>query len=134
MKVFSTSVNQQFSGIWLFALRVVTSAFMLTHGYPKFLKLLSGDTAFGDPLGIGPTLSLVLTVFAEFFCSVFLMLGLAARLSTIPLIITMATAAFVVHADDPLGKQEFPILYLLIYVTILVFGPGKFAIDAKLKW
>lgn len=134
MKLFSTSISQKFAGVWLLVLRIGVSAFMLTHGYPKFLKLLSGDTAFGDPLGMGPTLSLVLTVFAEFFCSIFLMLGLAARLSTIPLIVTMATAAFVVHADDPLDKQEFPILYLLIYATILVFGPGRFAIDAKLKW
>ncbi|MCA1761801.1 MAG: DoxX family protein [Cryomorphaceae bacterium] len=133
MKLFGTSVNQKLAGLWLFFLRVLVSVFMLTHGYPKFLKLLSGDTAFGDPLGIGSTLSLVLAVFAEFFCSILLMLGLGSRLATIPLIITMATAAFVVHAGDELGKQEFPILYLLIYVTILVFGPGKFAVDAKLK-
>ena len=42
----------------------------------------------------------------------------------------MAVAAFMVHANDPLAKKELALLYLLIYVTLLVAGAGKYAVDS----
>ena len=44
----------------LLLLRIGISAAMLTHGYGKFMKVLAGDFSFGDPIGIGPTASLIL--------------------------------------------------------------------------
>lgn len=102
---------------------------MLTHGFPKLMKVIDGNMQFGDPLGIGAGPSLVLAAFAEAICSILIILGLATRLAVIPLIITMATAAFIVHANDPFSSQEMPLLYLLIYVTLMVTGPGKYAVD-----
>lgn len=97
------------------------------------MKLLNGDMQFGDPLGVGAEVSLVLAVFAEAICSILIILGLGTRLATVPLIITMATAAFIVHASDPFGRQELPILYILAFVTLLITGPGKYSIDQRLK-
>ena len=128
-KFFSTAINLSFLHFWLLILRVGVSGLMLTHGYPKLLRLLDGNMQFGDPLGIGAGVSFVLAVFAEAICSVLIILGLGTRLASIPLIITMATAAFIVHANDPFGKQEVPILYLLIYVTLLIVGAGKYSLD-----
>ena len=128
-KFFSTAINLSFLHLWLLILRVGVSGLMLTHGYPKLLRLLDGNMQFGDPLGIGAGVSFVLAVFAEAICSVLIILGLGTRLASIPLIITMATAAFIVHANDPFGKQEVPILYLLIYVTLLIVGAGKYSLD-----
>ncbi|ELR70881.1 hypothetical protein C900_03316 [Fulvivirga imtechensis AK7] len=103
---------------------------MLTHGYPKLKTLLQGgEIAFYDFLGIGNTASLVLAVFAEFLCSIFVLLGLGTRLATIPLITTMFVAAFMVHADDPFSKKEFALLYALGFITLFVFGSGKYSID-----
>jgi putative oxidoreductase len=131
-KLFSININPQILDVWLLLLRIFVSAFMLTHGWPKFMKLIGGDFQFADPLGVGVEVSLFLAVFSEFFCSILLIVGLASRLVTLPLIVTMFVAAFVVHWDDPFGKKEFALLYCLIYITLLVTGPGRYSADAKL--
>ena len=87
---------------------------------------------FSDPIGIGAGLSFHLVLFAEFVCAILLMLGLATRLALIPLIIAMLVAAFVAHADDPFGKKEMALLYLVVFITLLITGPGKYSIDNAL--
>ncbi len=116
--------------LMLLVLRVATGAFMLTHGIGKFIKLVGDQPIkFSDPLGVGITASLSLAVFAEVFCSILLMLGLATRLAAVPLLITMLVAAFISHANDGFGKQELPLLYSLVYLTIAFFGAGKISLD-----
>ena len=110
---------------------------MLTHGTSKLGKLTGdGPLTFGDPLHIGPAASLVLTVFAEFVCSLLIIIGLATRLAVIPLMVTMLVAAFVVHLADGFAKQELAVLYLLIYFTLFVMGSGRYSIDRMIekKW
>lgn len=102
---------------------------MLTHGFPKLQRLLAGEMQFGDPLGLGPEISLVLAVFAEFFCSILIVLGLGTRLAVIPSIVTMAVAAFIAHGADPFGRKELALLYLVGYVVLLLSGSGKFSVD-----
>lgn len=113
-------------------LRVGVSLLMLTHGYAKLTRAIGGDHSFADPIGIGEELSLVLTVFAEFFCSVLLILGLASRAVLIPLIITMTVVTFIIHGDDPFDKKEHALLFLIPYITLFLTGPGKFSIDSGL--
>jgi len=50
----------------------------------------------------------------------------------LPLIFTMFTIVFIVHANDPFSKQELGLLYLLPYITIFFTGPGKYSVDARL--
>lgn len=130
MNVFTTVVSEAYANLCLLIVRVSVSSFMLTHGIPKLGKLTSGnEIQFADPFGFGPAFSLVLVVFAEVVCAVFIMLGLGTRLATIPLIIAMSVAAFHAHATDPFGTKEKPLLFLLVYIVLLVFGSGKFSID-----
>lgn len=133
-QIFNTQFKPSTSHVWLLILRVTAASFMITHGYPKFLTLMEGgEIAFYDFIGIGMTASLALAVLAEFICSILLILGLGTRLAALPLIITMLVAAFAVHADDPFGKKEFALLYLLIFTTLLVFGPGKYSVDRLIE-
>ena len=114
----------------LLFLRVASGIFMLTHGIGKLTKLIEGGTIkFGNPIGIGPEASLVLAVFAEFFCSIFIILGLATRFSSVPLMITMLVAGFIAHAADPFAVKEKAFLFLVIFVFIAIVGAGKFSID-----
>ena len=128
-RIFSTNFTTANVNTALLLLRVAAASFMLTHGLPKLMNMLAGTSKFGDPLGLGPELSLGLTVFAEFVCSILLLLGLATRLALIPLIITMAVAAFVAHAGDPFGKKEMAFLYLVVFFALLITGPGKYSVD-----
>ncbi|HAD97241.1 MAG TPA: DoxX family protein [Cryomorphaceae bacterium] len=114
-------------------LRITFGGIMITHGWPKALKLVSdwGHIEFADPMGIGATASLILAVFAELVCAVLVVIGYKTRLATIPLIITMVIAAFVIHAKDPFGNKEMAILYLGAYLAIALLGPGKWSADRK---
>jgi len=104
---------------------------MLTHGYPKLMKALDGDFAFADPFGLGPSLSLILVVFAEFFCSIALVIGFKVRLASIPLLITMLVAAFMIHGADPWAKKELALIYGGIYFVLLLMGSGRFGVDGR---
>ncbi|UII79407.1 DoxX family protein [Flagellimonas sp. CMM7] len=112
-------------------LRIVPSAFMLTHGYPKFQNLISGNTDFPNPLGIGQAPTLFLTVIGEFLCPILLIIGFKTRWAAIPSAITMLVAAIVVHGADPFGKKELALLYATIFIVIFLLGPGKYSIDKK---
>ena len=79
VKNYSMPIN-----IGIIIIRIITSAMMLTHGGPKLMQVLDGNLKFSDPIGIGPELSLILVVFAEFFCSILIIIGLGTRLATIP--------------------------------------------------
>jgi putative oxidoreductase len=120
--------------IGLLILRLSSAGMMLFgHGWMKFLNLSTGVTKFPDPLGIGSTFSLILTVFAEFFCSLLIMVGFKTRLASIPLLATMLVAAFVVHGGDPWKKKEFALLYGLQFAALIFTGAGKFSIDQFTK-
>ena len=116
--------------IGLLIMRLGSGSLILTHGYPKLIRLFGDEPIkFMDFLGLGPVISLSLAVFAEFFCAILILIGFKTRLATIPLLITMLTAALVAHAGDPFGRKELPLLYFTIFFCILIFGAGKFSID-----
>ena len=120
--------------IALLVARLGIAALMLIHGIPKMMMLFSGaPIQFPPVMGMSAELSLSLTVFAEVVCSVVILAGFATRLATVPLIITMLVAVFVIHGADPFAKQEPALYYLLVYVVLLFAGSGKFSIDYLLQ-
>ena len=129
-RIFQTDTNAEYLNILVLVLRVAVAAFMITHGGPKLSTLLAGgEIHFGDPLGLGPSLSLGLVVFAEFFCSLLIGIGLGTRLAAIPLMIAMLVAAFISHGPDPFRQKEIALLYFLIYLSLLVIGSRKYSFD-----
>lgn len=114
----------------LLVLRLGFGGLMLTHGIPKLMNYSTLATQFPDPIGMGSQISLLLAIGAEVGCSLLLILGLFTRLATLPLIITMLVAALIVHGADPFAKKEAALTFLISYVTLLMTGPGRFALDA----
>ena len=93
------------------------------------MKVINGDFAFADPIGMGPTLSLLLTVFAEVICTIMILTGFKGRFASIFGMITMFVAVFVVHLEDPWKKKELGLIYFIIYLAIFLMGTGKLSID-----
>ena len=119
----------------LLLLRTLPSAIMMTHGWPKFLRLVEqlgteSGVKFFDFMGLGPEVSLTLTVLAELVAPAMMILGFKTRLAAIPAAFTMGVAAFVVRSD-PLGDKELALLYLVCFAA--VGAAGKWSLDAVLK-
>lgn len=117
--------------IGLAVLRILPSIFLLTHGWGKFNNLISGNFEFPDPIGIGSSPSLFLAVIGEFICPILIILGLKTRWAAVPAAITMFVAAFIVHSADPFGTKEKALLFLVIFIVIILLGPGRFSVDRK---
>ncbi|AXT20481.1 DoxX family membrane protein [Flavobacteriaceae bacterium AU392] len=112
-------------------LRIGASALLLTHGIPKISGLSADPIQFADPIGLGATITLILAIIGEVVGPALIIIGYKTKLATIPVILTMAVAAFVYHASDPIGTKEKALLYLIIFITIFFAGPGKYSIDKK---
>ena len=129
-KLFSTRCSDTSFSIATFILRVgAGSLMMVNHGWDKLIHFADKANKFADPFGIGSQASLSLTVFAEFFCAAFIILGLFTRLAAVPLVIAMGVAVFYAHNGEFFGKGESAGLYLACFLAILFFGPGKASLD-----
>ena len=135
------------ASIGLLLLRLGIGGYLITHGWGKLQMLLAGGAEkFGDPIGLGSTLSLLLVTTSEFLCALLIVLGLATRLAAVPVVITMAVAAFVIHAGDPWTMEaaanaffsgasktwfskEPALLYLIPFLSLVFTGGGKISLD-----
>ena len=118
----------------LLLIRIYSGLFMfLFHGLPKLQNFSYLSHRFADPLGIGSTASLGLVVFAEVFCALLIVFGVAVRTAVIPLIITMLVAVFIIHGDDPMSKKELAISYLFCYLALFFGGGGNISVNIR-KW
>lgn len=118
------------SSIGLLALRLGAGGLLLYgHGLAKVLHFSERAAGFADPIGLGPVVSFTLVVFAEFFCSIALILGLGTRLAAIPIVIFGLVAVFVQHISDPFPKKELALLFLVPALTLALTGAGRFSLD-----
>ncbi len=84
-----------------------------------------------------PALNAYLAASTELAGSVLLVLGLFTRIISIPLIITMIVAISTVHWQNGFeaGNNgfEIPWYYILMLLTLISFGAGKYSLDAFIK-
>jgi putative oxidoreductase len=111
------------------------------NGWGK-LHNLARVTEFFASLGLpapGPTATFVATF--EFVGGVLLAVGLLSRIAALGLVIDMTMAyitadreAFFSFFTDP-GKfyNADPFIFLFVGMVILIFGPGKFSLDALVR-
>ena len=78
--------------------------------------------------GLGSYTTLMLAIFTEFCCSLFLLTGLMTRIVLIPMIISMAVAFFDIH-DALMPEGELSLIYLIVFLIIFAAGPGRYSLD-----
>ena len=129
-KLFSTRTSDSAFSFATLLLRIGAGSIMLVnHGLDKLMHFSEKAARFADPFGIGPTTSLSMVVFAEFFCAAFIILGLFTRLACIPLIIAMSVALFFAHKGQVFGDGANAALFLTIFTSLLFLGPGRASLD-----
>lgn len=107
---------------------------LLLHGWTMFTGFCAMAQKFPDPLNVGHTASLVLTVFNEVICAVLIVLGLYTRVAALVGIIGFGVAFWIVHGHKFTGPGdgELAFLYLGVYVALFLAGAGKYSVDANI--
>jgi putative oxidoreductase len=132
-KFLSTNYSDGAFNFAMFVLRVGIGILMMHHGYQKLMAFSTMKNEFMSFLGFSSAASLSLTIFAEFFCSIFLIIGLFTRLTLIPLLINIGVAVFIAHNHDFFGNGEKASLYFLAYIVLFFVGPGNISVDRMIK-
>ncbi|MFN5641173.1 MAG: DoxX family protein [Sphingobacteriales bacterium] len=132
-RLISTHYSSFAFNLATFVLRATLGVLMVPHGYNKLVHFAEKQKEFMNFLGIGSTTSLVLVVFAEFFCAIFLVMGLFTRVTAAILAIVMAVAVFKAHNGEVFGDGEMGMLFLGGFISILLLGGGKASLDGLLS-
>jgi putative oxidoreductase len=117
--------------------RLFVGYFFFETGWSKAHNLDAMTERFvgwGIPL---PGLSVVLSVYTELIGGALLVVGLATRLATIPLLVNILVAIFTVNVKNVAGIDDFveldTPLYALLFLWLLCAGPGWVSVD-HLLW
>jgi len=120
---------KNYSDFGLLVLRLSAGLFMaFGHGLGKMPPsdgLIQNADKLGFPL---PVLFAWMAGLSEFLGGILIAMGLFTRPAAFFWICTMATAAFLRHADDPFGTKEKALLYLCIGICLLLTGGGKYGL------
>ena len=111
---------------------------IVAYGFwsPAIMKLqgLSGTAdwfaSMGYPL---PMVSAIMAAVTEISGVFLLVIGLATRYISIPMIFIMLVAIFTVHLPNGFmagdNGFEIPLYYIIMLLTLIGFGSGRFSID-----
>lgn len=132
-KLFAIRQDTVQADITLLIVRLIAGVGMMLHGQGKIQNPFSWA---GDSF---PGILQALAAFAEFGGGLALALGLLTRLSSLGIFFTMVVAAWthaVVRGDPFVSKggpsYEPAVMYLIITLLIMVFGAGRYSLDAKI--
>lgn len=130
-----------FSHLFLLIIRLFWGFGFFQAGLGKFHNLdrtIGFFTSLNIPM---PKLNVFLAAGTEVTCGLLLLLGLASRVATVPLMVVMVIAYSTAHLDTV--RQLFtdpepfltaaPFLFLMTVLTVFSFGPGCFSLDALIK-
>ena len=131
-KLLSINYSDGAFNVAMLLLRIVFGVLIMNHGYDKLIHFGDRHNSFMNFMGIGSTISLALVIFAEFFCGLFVMIGLFTRLSVIPIIIVMIIAIVKAHHNAIFGDAQPATLFLTGFLVLLFVGPGKVSVDSMI--
>ncbi|MBR2064628.1 MAG: DoxX family protein [Bacteroidales bacterium] len=126
--LFPKSFRGKGVSLLILILRIFFGVLFFTHGLDKMMNFNVLVNSYPDILGFGSYMTLMITIFCEFCCSLFLIAGLLVRVMTIPMIIAMGVAFFDVH-DAMMPEGELALIYFITFIILFLVGPGRFSVD-----
>ncbi|MBI6946538.1 DoxX family protein [Pseudomonas koreensis] len=125
--------NDRAQNLGLLFLRVTGGLFLLfVHGLPKLLDFAAQLQLIEDPFHLGAHLTLILAIFAEVLCPLLIVAGLLVRLACLPILFVLLVALLFVHPQWSVAEGQFGWLLLILFTTVLIAGPGRLALNARL--
>ena len=123
----------------LLILRVGIGLIFVYHGYPKLAGgqekwLWLGNQMMHVGITFAPTFWGLMAAIAECVGGVLLILGLATRLAAF-LMADVMIVALLMHwnVGDPFSVYSHPLSLLVVFVSLLVSGAGRYSLDAFLR-
>ena len=114
--------------ILILCLRVFFGVLFFTHGLDKLMNFNQLSETYPSVFGFGSYMTLMVSIFCEFCCSLFLISGFLLRITVIPMIISMAVAFFDIH-DAMFPEGELSLIYLIMFLVFFFTGPGCYSVD-----
>ena len=116
------------SSLLILVVRVVFGVLFFMHGVDKMMNFNTLVVGYPSVLGFGSYTTLMVTIFCEFCCSLFLIAGLLVRIMTIPMIVAMGVAFFDIH-DAIMAEGELSLIYFIMFILLFLSGPGRYSLD-----
>ena len=113
---------------FILILRLFFGVMFFIHGLGKMMNFSELSLTYPSVFGLGSYMTLMLAVFTEFCCSLFLIAGLLFRIMVLPMIVAMAVAFFDIH-DGFLPEGELALIYMSVFIILYFVGPGRFSFD-----
>ena len=114
--------------IVLLLIRLFFGALFFLHGLDKLTNFNELSQNYPSVLGFGSYMTLMITVFCEFACSMFFIVGCVTRIVLLPMIVAMAVAFFDIH-DGMMPDGDLALIYMIVFVGIFLTGPGRYSVD-----
>ncbi|HEY0427157.1 MAG TPA: DoxX family protein [Pyrinomonadaceae bacterium] len=128
--IFYSDVGSGFNNFALLVFRLLLCYEMIrVHGLKKMAKAGGVPEIVPNPLGLPPKLNQLIADFSDLVAPVLVALGLATRISVLPILAVTLTGYFVVHRKDVLSVRDIPYMYSLSYLFIFLIGAGRFSVD-----
>ena len=112
----------------ILAVRLFFGVLFFVHGLDKLMNFSLLSETYPSFFGLGSYMTLMLAVFSEFCCSLFLIAGLLERIMVLPMIVAMGVAFFDVH-DAMMPEGELSLIYLVMFIILFFTGPGRYSLD-----
>ena len=126
--LFPQYCRERIISFLILAVRVFFGILFFIHGVDKMMNFSILSDTYPSVLGLGSYMTLMLAIFTEFCCSLFLIFGLMIRVILIPMIISMAVAFFDVH-DAIISEGELALIYFIMFIILYITGPGRYSVD-----
>lgn len=126
--LFPRQCRQKGISVLILFLRLFFGILFFVHGLDKLVNFNALSYTYPSILGFGSYMTLMVSIFCEFCCSMFLVAGLLVRITVLPMIASMAVAFFDVH-DAMMPEGELSLIYLIVFVALYFTGPGRYSLD-----
>lgn len=133
----SKAFYEKYRDIGLLILRIGIGFMFIQHGYPKMMGGTVGWTDLGSVMrmwGIDfmPAFWGFLAACSEFIGGIFLITGVLFRTSCFMLFCTMTVAVFMHFSkQDGFNVASHAVEAAIVFLSLILIGPGKFVIGLK---
>ncbi|HTW47291.1 MAG TPA: DoxX family protein [Acidobacteriaceae bacterium] len=120
----------------LFLRLVCATSLFIKHGMEKLFTFSAMAAHFPDPIHIGHIPTLIIATIADGICMPLLVLGLFTRWAALWSLCNLFVAWAFVHHFQFAGRGgdhgELIVVYMGVMLALVIAGPGRFSIDARL--